>query len=99
TGQWQQLQSITWSGGAALAYTILGASILGHGGISFLYQRHPVSVISPYLLLTPLSGVLAAVIILGDELTLRMIVGGAIIFAGVAVVTIREQRRARGLGI
>lgn len=99
TGQWEQLRSMTWSGGGALAYTVLGASIFGHGGIYLLYQRHPVSVITPYLLITPLCGVLAAIVFLGEAVTERMILGGLIIFAGVAVVTVREQQRARRMGV
>lgn len=99
TGQWEQLANLSWTGIGAIAYTVIGASILGHGGVYYLYQRHPVSVITPYLLLTPICGVLAAVLVLGEVLTPRMMMGGVVIFAGVALVTLREQQRARRMGL
>lgn len=99
TGQWQQLANLSWTGVGAITYTVIAASILGHGGIYYLYQRHPVSVITPYLLLTPICGVFAAVFVLGEVLTPRMIMGGIIIFAGVALVTLRERQRAQQMGV
>lgn len=99
SGHAQQLQDLSWTGIGAIAYTVVGASIIGHGGIYFLYQRHPVSVIAPYLLLAPVFGVLGAVLVLGEVLTARMVIGGLIIFAGVAIVTLRELHRARQAGM
>ncbi|MDA5195066.1 DMT family transporter [Govanella unica] len=93
SGQGAELQGLTATGMGALAYSILGASILGHGGAYFLYQRHPVTAVMPYLLLSPVFATIGGVWLLGEELTLRMIIGGLIISTGVAIVVYRERRR------
>lgn len=99
SGQAAELANISGTGIAALAYTIIGASIIGHGGAYFLYQRHPVSSIMPFLLLNPVFATLGAVLMLGEELTPRMIIGGLIISAGVGLVIFRERLRLRRLEV
>lgn len=73
----------------ALAYTVVLGSIIGHGATYFLLTRYPVSTVSPMLLLTPLFGVVAGVLVLGDVVTLQIALGGVVTIAGVAVVTLR----------
>jgi O-acetylserine/cysteine efflux transporter len=53
-----------------------------------------VTTLAPVTLLTPVCGVLFSVLLLGDQLTLRMLLGGAITLAGVFVVVGRDQRIA-----
>lgn len=95
SGQAAQLVNISGTGVAALAFTIVGASIIGHGGAYFLYQRHPVSSIMPFLLLTPVFAALGGVLMLGEELTPRLVIGGLVISAGVGLVIFRERLRQR----
>ena len=82
-----------------LAYSAVGASVVGHAGMSWLLQRHPVTVISPLTLPTPLLSVTFGVIVLGTPLTPQMIAGGAVALVGVAIITLRTARaRAREEG-
>lgn len=94
-GQMDQLAGLSLAGILALLYTVFGSSIFGHGGIYYLYQRHPVSSIMPFFLVSPIVGVAAAVAFLGEALTARMVIGGLVIFSGVALVIFRERWRAK----
>jgi O-acetylserine/cysteine efflux transporter len=60
-----------------------------------LVQRHPVSSIMPYLLLTPLTAVLFGVLLWGDRPGWRLLVGGALVLSGIFVVTLRAMHKAR----
>jgi O-acetylserine/cysteine efflux transporter len=75
-----------------LTYSALGASLLGHGGMSWLFQRYPVSTVSPLTLPTPLLSVMIAVIVLGTPITFQMVVGGILTLAGVAIITLRTAK-------
>lgn len=75
-----------------LAYSAVGASVVGHAGMSWLLQRYPVSVISPLTLPTPLLAVVLGVIVFDTPLTPQMIAGGAVALVGVAIITLRTAR-------
>jgi O-acetylserine/cysteine efflux transporter len=75
-----------------LTYSALGASLLGHGGMSWLFQRYPVSTVSPLTLPTPLLSVVIAVIVLGTPITVQMIAGGILTLIGVAIITLRTAQ-------
>jgi O-acetylserine/cysteine efflux transporter len=77
-----------------LTYSALGASLLGHGGMSWLFQRYPVSTVSPLTLPTPLLSVIIAVIVLGTPITFQMIIGGILTLAGVAIITLRTAKES-----
>jgi len=97
-GQAHELAGLTTRGYLALGYTIVIASLFGHGVSYFLLQRNPVSTVTPFFLLTPVFGVLLSVAILDEVLTSRMIAGAFVTFVGIAVVTLRERRRALAMG-
>lgn len=79
---------------AALAYTAIGASVIGHGGMYYLINRYSVTLVAPMLVLSPIFGILFAVWLLGDALTLRILAGSAVTLAGVFIVAVREPARA-----
>ena len=77
-----------WSG---IAYTALLSSLVAHAGFYYMLQRYEVSKISPFTLLSPLFTVIFSVVLLGEELTWRIIIGGAITLAGVLIISLRER--------
>lgn len=79
-----------------LSYSALGASVLGHGGMSWLFQRYPVSTVSPLTLPTPLMSVMVAVAVFHTPITLQMVIGGGLALAGVAVITLRTAQARDG---
>lgn len=83
------LPATTW---AWLAYSAIGASLIGHGGMSRLFQRYPVSTVSPLTLPTPLLSVIVAVMAFHTPITAQMLAGGALTLLGVAVITLRTAQ-------
>ncbi len=79
----------------AVAYSAVGASIIGHGGFYWLIQRHEVNRITPFLLLVPILAVLLGILIWGDRPGPRLIFGGALVLAGVLWITLRARWRRR----
>jgi O-acetylserine/cysteine efflux transporter len=91
TGQVAAVQAADWRGWGAVVYTVVATSLVGHGGMYFLVQRYPASQTAPLMLLAPVIGVACGVGIMGDELTARMIFGGAVAIVGIMIITLRER--------
>jgi O-acetylserine/cysteine efflux transporter len=67
-------------------YSAVGASIIGHGMVYYLLGRYPVSIVTPLLLPTPIIATFLGVLIFGDVLGWKMIVGGAMTLIGVLML-------------
>lgn len=91
SGQIEALSNASPAAWAAVIYTALLASLVGHGGVYYLFQRYDVSLVSPMLLAAPLVGVMSGVLVLHEPLTTRIIVGGLAVLAGVGVIAIRQR--------
>lgn len=92
-GQWPSVAGaglVPWS---ALAYSCIGASVIGHGIVYKMLRRYPVSATAPYMLLAPVIAVLFGILIWGDQVTWPLIVGGALTIGGVGVITLRSAVR------
>jgi O-acetylserine/cysteine efflux transporter len=79
----------------AVAYNAFLVTLYGHGMVYILFRQYGVGQVTPWLLLMPFFAVGFSVAILGDILTLRILAGGAMILAGVAIVTFRSAGRAK----
>ncbi|MEM0985436.1 MAG: DMT family transporter [Pseudomonadota bacterium] len=76
----------------ATVFAVLGVSVFGHGGFYTLIKKYDISLLSPLTLMTPIWGVIFGVILLGETLTLQLVVGGAISLGGVFVIAIRPNK-------
>lgn len=85
-----QLPLSTWGW---IAYSGIMSSIVGHGGMTWLFQRYPVAVVSPLTLPTPLISVAVAVAVYGTPITGQMLAGGLLTLIGVAIITVRTAQR------
>jgi O-acetylserine/cysteine efflux transporter len=94
SGQIAAIRSAHWDAWGALAFNIMGASLLAHTGYFYLLHKYPVTSVSPLTVLSPLFGVLFGVTLLGDQLTTRIIVGGAMTLTGVFIIALREKQIA-----
>ena len=83
---------LEWGG---VLYTGLIASIIGHGLLYWLVQRHPVSQVTPYLLLAPVVAITLGVLVWGDRPGPKLVVGGAMVLGGVLVVALRAVTKRR----
>lgn len=79
----------------AVIYLGLVMTAFGYALWYTLVRRHPVSMIAPFLLLMPVFSVIGGVLFLGETLTGQILLGGAIVIAGVTFILI-EGRGAGG---
>ena len=93
-GQMNAVRNATWEGWTALLFTTVMSSLIAHTAWYYLVGRYPVTSISPITLLSPLFGIFFGVTLLHDQLTARMLAGGAVTLIGVLIVVLREQRIA-----
>jgi O-acetylserine/cysteine efflux transporter len=77
-----------------ILYSAIAASLVGHAGMSWLVQRYPVTLITPFTLPTPLLAVLFATLAYGTPVTPVMLLGGALTLAGVAIITLRTAKKS-----
>ena len=92
-GQMEALRSAGWFDFALPVYSAIGASLVGHGIVYYLLTRYPVSLITPLLLLAPVLAVLLGVLFWGDQPTWKLLLGGLMTLAGVAIVTLKTPGR------
>jgi len=85
------IENSTTLGWSMLIYTGVMSSVVAHSGLFYLLQRYPVSQIAPFSLLSPLFAVIGGVILLGDELTPALIIGGCLILFGVGWIIKRSR--------
>lgn len=77
-------------------YSAVGASIIGHGMVYYLLGRYPVSIVTPLLLPTPIIATFLGVMIFGDILGWKMIVGGAMTLVGVLMLLKSPKKEELG---
>ena len=61
-----------------------------------LLTRNDMSILPNLILLMPFFGVIFAMIILDEPLTISMITGGLVTTAGVGIILVRKSQKARG---
>jgi O-acetylserine/cysteine efflux transporter len=83
---------VSWRAWAALGFAAIVASLVAHTGYFHLVQRYPVTSIAPLTTLSPVFSIVLGVLLLGDHLTSRIIIGGACTLVGVLIITLRERR-------
>lgn len=88
----QLLRSVSWKAWASLAFAAVAASLIAHTGYFHLVQRYPVTSVAPLTTLSPVFAVIFSATLLGDQLTGRILVGGACTLVGVLIITLREHR-------
>ncbi|MHA7899119.1 MAG: DMT family transporter [Henriciella sp.] len=81
-----------WWVWAATAFAVLGVSVFGHGAFYNLIKKYDISLLSPLTLMTPVWGVVLSIVLLGEVLTLQLVVGAAISLGGVFVILVRPNR-------
>lgn len=95
TDQVSSVLKADWQFWASLAYMIIASSIIGYGLWYWLIQRYEVSAVAPYNLLVPLVAAAGGIIVLGDVMSPVKLIGGAMIFGGVSLITVRQIYLAR----
>lgn len=78
--------------GPALAFQVIALS-LSHALWQRLLVTNPVTQVVPWCLLVPVFGVLSGIILLGEQLTLSIVLGGLVTVSGVGIVTFRRLKK------
>lgn len=86
------IAAMSAQGWLAVIYVALASTVLGYSIWGALLARHPAALVTPFALLIPVVGVSIAALILGESLTPRDAIGGAIILAGLALTQIGAKR-------
>ncbi|MET0271814.1 MAG: DMT family transporter [Phenylobacterium sp.] len=81
-----------WPFVAAVLYSALVVSVLGHTLYFGLIQRHPATLISPLILMAPLMTIALGVAITHDPFGPRMAIGSAVALVGVLIIALRPNR-------
>jgi O-acetylserine/cysteine efflux transporter len=93
-GQLASLQNASAKAWGALAFIVFGATLIGYGLWYYLVGKYEVTRVVPFTLLVPIAGMLGGALLLGEELTLLKIGGGAVIICGVAIIQLRRRQRS-----
>lgn len=80
-------------------YSAIGATIIGHGLQYYLLQRYSVNNVAPFITLSTLFAIVFGVVLLGDALTPRILLGGALTLLGVTIVAVRNARENAPSGL
>lgn len=89
-GQIPALAAAGWQVYAALAYLVLGTTMVGYGLWYYLLRVYPMYRVVSFMPLMPVFGVAFAVLTLGEQLTWLVVAGGILITAGVAAIVVRH---------
>ena len=89
--QWQAGIAAGWPFVAALLFSALLVSVCAHSAYYWLIARYEASLLAPLTLLTPLSTIALGVMITGDQLDGRMILGAVLALLGVLVIALRRS--------
>jgi O-acetylserine/cysteine efflux transporter len=93
-GQWQAVASATWQQWATLAFVGVTAFYLAYMCWFSLVKQCRMDQAAPFLLLMPVVGIITAWLVLGETLSPIQLLGGAVILAGLAIVSGLPLRRA-----
>jgi drug/metabolite transporter (DMT)-like permease len=77
---------------AALAYLVVFGSLVAFTSYTWLLGHAPISLVSTYAYVNPVVAVVLGVIVLSEPVTTAMLVAGALIVVGVALVVSTERR-------
>jgi O-acetylserine/cysteine efflux transporter len=83
-----------WPFLAAVSFSALVSSVIGHTVYYVMIQRYEANLISPLTLMAPLFTIGLGVIVTGDHIDLPMVVGTTIALAGVLTIVLRRNHVA-----
>jgi O-acetylserine/cysteine efflux transporter len=86
------LAHVSWQAWGSLIFAAFVASLVAHTGYFLLVQRYPVTSVAPITTLSPVFSIVLGVLLLGDHLTGRIVLGGLCTLLGVLIITLRERR-------
>ncbi|MCK2214489.1 EamA family transporter [Actinomadura sp. ATCC 31491] len=91
-GERLDLAAVSGRSWAGLAYLVLAGSLVAFTAYTWLLGNAPISLVSTYAYVNPVVAVVLGVLVVNEVATPQMIIGGAVILVGVALVVSTERR-------
>jgi len=88
------LAGFGWSDAGLIAFLAYPATLLGGAIWAWLLGHHPASVVAPFTLLVPISGLISGYLVLGEVITPIEIAGAVLVIAGLVITVLRRAPRA-----
>jgi O-acetylserine/cysteine efflux transporter len=91
-GQWQAVQAAGWTDWAKVFYLSV---IMTVGGYALWYRLvgiYRLNQVVPFLLLVPVTSIAGGILVLGEELTTHVAIGGIIVLASVTFIHLSQAR-------
>jgi O-acetylserine/cysteine efflux transporter len=86
------ITQFSWADAAMIAFLAYISTILAGAIWSWLLGKHPTSVVAPFTLLVPITGLLSGYLILGEMITPIEILGAVVVISGL-VVTVMGRKK------
>jgi O-acetylserine/cysteine efflux transporter len=86
------LTHATWLTAGAALYIGLLSTTFGFGVWTYLLKLYPAATVAPFSLLVPVTGTLAAALLLHETFGVVRLAGMALILAGIGVLVIRRRK-------
>jgi len=80
----------------ALLFAAVLAALLGQAVLFSLYRRYPVSVVAPWVLLIPVFAGVSSMLVYGETISVKLILGGSMVIVGVWLQQ-RSDKRSAGV--
>lgn len=85
------LAGFSWADAGLIAFLAYPATLLGGAIWAWLLARHPATVVAPFTLLVPITGLLSGYLVLGETITLMEVGGAVLVIAGLVVTVLRGR--------
>lgn len=73
------------------AFSVILVGVFAHGSFYILITKYDVTLLNPLTLMTPVMAIGMAWIMLGEDLSIRFFIGGAIVLSGACMIAIRPN--------
>lgn len=79
------IRGLSWAGAGAVLYLAYPVTLFGFAIWNGLLSRNPASAIAPFSLLVPVVGLVSGAVVLGEELSLSVVIGAAVVIGGLCM--------------
>lgn len=87
------IAGFSWADAGLIAFLAYPATLLGGAIWSWLLGRHPASVVAPFTLLVPITGLASGYLVLGEVIAPVEIAGALLVIAGL-VITLKKAKKS-----
>lgn len=88
----EALRHFSWSDAGLIAFLAYPSTLLGGAIWSWLLGKHPASVVAPFTLLVPITGLASGYLVLGETITRIEVAGAVLVIAGLVVTLMRAKK-------